>query len=34
MCQILNMLEFGTFINFRKYDRVLNICRDIIMEEF
>ena len=34
MCRVLNMSEFWIFVNFRKYDRVLNMCRDIIMEGF
>ena len=34
MCRVLNMSDFWIFVNFRKYDRVLNICRDIIMDGF
>ena len=34
MCQVLDMSEFLIFVNFRKYDRVLNMRRDAIMEEF
>ena len=34
MCQVLDMSEFLIFVKFRKYDRVLNIRRDAIMEEF
>ena len=32
MCRVLNMSEFWIFVNFRKYDKVLNMCRDIIKE--
>ena len=33
---VLNMPEFRIFVNFRKYDRILNVCRDAIaiMEKF
>ena len=34
MYRVLNMSEFRIFKNFSKYDRVLNMCRDAIMEEF
>ena len=34
MCQVLDMSEFLIFVNFRKYDRVLNMRRDAIMEKF
>ena len=34
MCRVLNMPEFRIFVNFRKYDRALNMRRDAIMEEF
>ena len=34
MCQVLDLSEFLIFVNFRKYDRVLNMRRDAIMEEF
>ena len=34
MCRVLNMSDFLIFVNFRKYYRVLNVCRDTIMEEF
>ena len=34
MCQVFHMAEFLIFVNFRKYDRVLNIRRDAITEEF
>ena len=28
MCWVLNMSEVSMFVNFRKYDRVLNMCRN------
>ena len=34
MCQVLDLSEFLIFVNFRKYDRVLNMRRDAIKEEF
>ena len=34
MCLVLNMSEFWIFVNLRKYDRVMNMSRDVIMEEF
>ena len=34
MCRVLNISEFWVFLNFRKYDRVLNMHQDAIMEEF
>ena len=34
MCRVLNISEFRLFVNFRKYDRVLNMRRDTIKEEF
>ena len=34
MCRVLNISEFQIFVNFRKYDRVLNMRQDPIMEEF
>ena len=34
MCLVLNISELWIFVNFRKYDRVMNISRDVIMEEF
>ena len=34
MCRVLNMSEFWIFVNFLKYDRVLNMSRDAIMEGF
>ena len=34
MCRVLNMSEFWIFVSFGKYDRVLNICRDEILEGF
>ena len=34
MCQVLDLSEFLIFVNFRKYDRVLNMRRDAIIEEF
>ena len=34
MCRVLNMSEFIIFVNFRIYGRVLNMCRDAIIEEF
>ena len=33
MCWVLNMSEFLIFSNFCKYDRVLDMRRDAIMEE-
>ena len=33
MCQVLNMSEFLLFMNFRRYDRVLDMRQDTIMEE-
>ena len=34
MRRVLNMSEFWIFVNFRKYDKVLNMYRDEIMEGF
>ena len=34
MFRVLNMSEFWILANFRKYDRVLNMRRDAIMEGF
>ena len=34
MCLVLNMSEFWVFVNFRKYDRVLKMRQDTIMEGF
>ena len=34
MCQVLNMSEFWIFADFRKYDRVLNMCQNAIMEGY
>ena len=34
MCRVLNISEFRLFVNCRKYDRVLNMRRDTIKEEF
>ena len=34
MCQVLNMSDFWTFVNFCKYDRILNIRWDAIREGF
>ena len=34
MCRVLNMSEFWIFVIFRKYDRILNMCQDAIMEGF
>ena len=34
MCRVLNMSDFWIFVNFRKYDKVLIMRRDAIMEEF
>ena len=34
MCRVLNMSVFRIFVNFRKYDMVLNMCWDAIMEKF
>ena len=34
MCRVLNMSEFWIFINFRKYDRALNMRQNAIMEGF
>ena len=31
-CQVLNMSEFWIFLSFRKYDRVLSMGRNAIME--
>ena len=33
-CQFLNFQGYKGFTNFRKYDRVLSIHRDTIMEGF
>ena len=33
MCRVLNMSEFLLFMNFRRYDRVLDMRQDTIMEE-
>ena len=34
MCRVLNMSEFWIFVNFRKYDRILNMRGDAITERF
>ena len=34
MCQVLNMSQFWIFKNIYKYDRVLYMCSDAIMEGF
>ena len=34
MYRVLNMSEFWIFTNFLKFDRVLNMRQDVIMEEF
>ena len=34
MCRVLNRSEFCIFLIFRKYDRVLGMRREAIMEEF
>ena len=34
MCRVLNISDFCIFVNFRKYDRVLNMRRDAIIEGF
>ena len=34
MCRVLNRSEFCIFLIFRKYDRVLDMRREAIMEEF
>ena len=34
MCRVLNIPEFWLFVNFRKYDRVLNMRRDATTEGF
>ena len=34
MWQVLNMSEFWIFVNYRKYDGVLNMCWDAIIEKF
>ena len=31
MCRVLNMSEFWIFVNFRKYNRILNMRWDAIM---
>ena len=33
MWRVLNISGFSIFVNFRKYDRILNVFRDVIMEE-
>ena len=33
MCRVLNMSEFLLFMNFRRYDKVLDMRQDTIMEE-
>ena len=32
--RVLNISEFSIFVNFRKYDKVMNMSRDVIMKEF
>ena len=32
--RVLNISEFSIFVNFRKYDKVMNMSRDAIMKEF
>ena len=34
MFRVLNMPGFWIFVNFRKYDKILNMCQDAIMEGF
>ena len=34
ICRIMNMSELRIFVNFRKYDRVLNMCWDVAMKGF
>ena len=34
MCRILNISEFWIFVNYRKYDRVLNMRQDAVVEGF
>ena len=34
MRRVLNMSESWIFVNFRKYDRLLNMHLDVIMKEF
>ena len=34
MCRVLNRSEFCIFLIFRKYDMVLDMRREAIMEEF
>ena len=34
MRRVLNISEFWIFVNFLKYDRVLNVSQDAIMEGF
>ena len=32
--RVLNISKFSIFVNFRKYDKVMNMSRDAIMKEF
>ena len=34
MCRVLNTSEFWIFLNFGKYDKVLYVRRDAILEKF
>ena len=34
MCRVLNMSDFWIFVNFPKYDKVLNMHQDATIEDF